>query len=136
MMKIGLELMHIWKPRICAVRLMKIVGKLLFPKGKNHFGSRSSEVSKGHGRISSYAPCGRMFSFIEKKKKNKFSLFIFKSHAALVYHISAQTEEGHKSMNMCGSHLCVPFFLKQIRTCSVNGTSLFKKLFLAFPFGL
>uniref|UniRef100_A0A2K5BZQ4 Adhesion G-protein coupled receptor V1 n=1 Tax=Aotus nancymaae TaxID=37293 RepID=A0A2K5BZQ4_AOTNA len=41
---------------------------------------------------------------------------------------------GHKSMNICGTHLCLPFFLKQIRMYSVNGRTLFKKLFLGFSF--
>lgn len=122
--------------RTCAVRLMKIIGKLLFYIGRSYFGFCSSKVSKGRERLSSYALGGRMFSFIEKKKKNKFSFFIFKCLCSTCMSRWSPNRGRSEKHEYCGSHLCLPFFLKQIRTYSVNGATLFKKLFLAFPFGL
>ena len=106
MMKIGVELLHIWKPRICAVRLVKIIEKLLFYKGRSHFGSCSSKVSKGRERLSSYALRGRMFSFIEKKRKTSFPCSSSSAYTALVCHVRAQTEEGQKSTNIVAA-VCV-----------------------------
>lgn len=112
------------------------MGKPLFHKGKSHFGSCSSEVSKVVGDFP-HTPCVEECSLSQRRKRKiSFPYSSSSAYVALVYHVGAKIEKGHKSMNLCGNHLCLPFFLRQIRMYSMNGTTLFKKLFLAFSFGL
>lgn len=70
-----------------------------------------------------------------RKGKASFPYSSPRACAPLVCPIGAKAEECHKGMKMGGNHLCLPFFLKQIRMSPMNGRAFFK-MPLGFAFGL
>lgn len=88
---------------------MKIIGKLLFDKGKSHLAHVLLRSVKIVGDFP-YRLCMEECSLSQKRKrKRSFPYSSANAYAALVCHIGAKIEKGHKSMNICGNHSCQTF---------------------------
>lgn len=126
--------MHIQKAKICSVRWTKVIGKLLFHKGKSHLAHVLLRSAKVVGDFP-YTLCVEECSLSQRRKRKTsfpYSSANAYAYAALVYHVCAKVEKGPKKHEYVWQPFVSAFLSETNQKYSMNGTTLSKHCSLPF----